>query len=81
VQLTPAHYQVDQVLALKPSFPESRDGRSYRMIAKRRCGNDVANRSWIVLVRFPEAQTISASYGLMFFGETASGWRMWWRYH
>lgn len=81
VPLTPKHYQIDQILYLTPSYPESRDARRYRAIAENRCGAAVANRSWLVVVRFPEAQSIPASYGLMFFAETRTGWRMWWRYH
>jgi hypothetical protein len=81
VRLTPKHYLMDSILRLTPSFPESKDARLYRGIAKKRCGTGVANRSWIVLVRFPEAQSIPASYGVMFFAETTRGWRMWWKYH
>jgi hypothetical protein len=81
VKLVPANYRITKVVALTRMFPDPSDARSYRRAASVRCGGSVANNSWAVVVHFPKAQTIPASWGVLFFVPTHSGWRFWMRYH
>lgn len=80
VRLTPRTYDVDEMLSLAPTYPRLRGASFYRKIAARRCGHSLAERSWVVLLGFPTAQTISGGRGVAFFARTARGWRLWYRY-
>jgi len=81
VKSVPANYRITKIVALTRMFPDPSDAKSYRRAARARCGGTLANNSWAVVVHFPRAQTIPASWGVLFFVPTHSGWRFWFRYH
>jgi hypothetical protein len=80
LKLTPAHYQVTAMLALQPTVPPTPGTGFYRRLATRKCGRNVADRSWVVFLQFPEAQTVFAGNGISLFAPTKSGWKLWYRY-
>jgi hypothetical protein len=71
---------IRSVLWLAPDVPRVPGTRFFREIAERRCGRRVAEASWVVVLEFPDAQSISASRGISFLAKTKRGWRLWLRY-
>jgi hypothetical protein len=71
---------IRSVLWLAPDVPRVPGTGFFRRIAERRCGRRVAGASWVVVLEFPDAQTISASRGISFLVKTKRGWRLWLRY-
>ena len=56
----------------------------YYEIAKNFCGKEVANKSWLIQMNFPQWEGVSASNteGQIFVAKTKEkGWFVWYRYH
>jgi len=48
-----------------------------RKPAVKRCGSHAADATWVVLLQFPNAQTIPDSESTAYFVHLRSGWRFW----
>lgn len=71
-------YQVLGLLSLSEGYlPEPRAVVRYRREAMRQCGRAVALNSWVVLLQFPAAPTVSSSFAHMFVARTRRGWVAW----
>jgi hypothetical protein len=54
----------------------------FYLIAVSECGKQVAQRSWFVALRFPDAvPQKSEGSGQLYVTRTPSGWRVWFVYH
>lgn len=80
VKLTPKNYGVLEIVALVPNRPELPSAATFRRLAERRCGLNVAERSWVVLLDFYEAGSVHSGRGIGFFVRTRTGWLLWYRY-
>ncbi|MBH8601429.1 hypothetical protein [Thermoactinomyces sp. CICC 23799] len=71
------NYEVKRILSLKD--PES---SPYSGIAEQQCGKEVAGKSLLVELFFPEfLPSASLSQGQVFVAKTNEGWKVWYRYH
>lgn len=71
------NYEVKRILTLKA--PES---SPYSGIAEQQCGKEVAGKSLLVELFFPEfLPSASLSQGQVFMVKTNEGWKVWYRYH
>ena len=74
-------YQVTGLASLVPELWAPGGIEPHRGIAARRCGEEVANRSWVIYVFFPKlASSASLSQGIAFAARTSRGWIIWYRY-
>lgn len=51
----------------------------YGKLAQRKCGIDVAYKTWVAVVYFPQSQAANYAQAFAFFARTRSGWKLW--YH
>lgn len=71
------NYEVKRILSLDD--PES---SPYFGIAEQQCGKEVAGKSLLVELFFPEfLPSASLSQGQIFVAKTNEGWKVWYRYH
>jgi len=67
-----------------PLTMDSDENDVYYEIAKNLCGKEVANKSWLVLLHFPNWDDVSAgnAEGEIFLAKSKEkGWYVWYRYH
>lgn len=70
-------WEVKRMISL--ADPES---SPYSDMAKQQCGEEVAERSWLVELFFPKfLPSSSLSQGQIFVAKTKKGWMVWYRYH
>ena len=74
IHLTPGTYEVDKLLPLGGSSGDA-DGRHYRTLVRRRCGELVAERTWLVLIGLSQAQLVLPD-SVFLFTPTPAGWRV-----
>ena len=74
IHLTPGTYDVGKLLPLGGSSGDA-DGTHYRTLVRRRCGELVAERSWLVLIHLWQAQ-LALPDSVFLFTPTAAGWRV-----
>lgn len=66
---------------IRAAYPASRR-EGFGLVVVGMCGQEVANRTWIVELHFPRLEpSASLSQGQAFVSRFASGWRVWYRYH
>lgn len=71
------NYEVKRIIPL--SDPEA---SPYSGIAEQQCGKEVAEKSLLVELFFPEfLPSASLSQGQIFVAKTNEGWKVWYRYH
>jgi hypothetical protein len=51
----------------------------YGKLARRKCGDTVALRTWVAVVYFPTSQAADYAERFAFFARTRTGWKLW--YH
>lgn len=75
-------YEITTVVTLERRSFTPGGVEVYRRIAARRCGSRVADRSSLVLVRFPDLEAVgeSVSQAVLYLARTGSGWEVWWRF-
>ncbi len=57
----------------------SRFVERHRATARRLCGGTVADRSWVVVLYFPNAPAALLGNGVAYFARTPDGWQLWHR--
>lgn len=72
-------YRVREVISLAAGYPASGDRNRLFRVATARCGMRTAAAAWVVLLSFPNAQTIPASTSSAYFVQTRGRWRFWFR--
>lgn len=80
----PELYSEWEIISLKP-FPSTvgvKVDEDYYGMAKHFCGNEVADRSWLVRLHFPKVKAASGSQGQIFIAKKEeNGWFVWFKYH
>lgn len=70
-------YEVKRIISL-----DNPEASPYSGIAEQQCGKDVAGKSLLVELFFPEfLPSASLSQGQIFVAKTNEGWKVWYRYH
>lgn len=70
-------YEVKRIISL-----DDPEASPYSGIAEQQCGKDVAGKSLLVELFFPEfLPSASLSQGQIFVAKTNEGWKVWYRYH
>jgi hypothetical protein len=72
-------YRVREVISLAAGYPASGDRNRLFRVAAARCGVRTATAAWVVLLSFPNAQTIPSSTSSAYFVQTRRLWRFWFR--
>lgn len=71
------NYEVKRIVSLGDPAASPYSG-----IAERQCGKEVAGKSLLVELFFPEfLPSASLSQGQLFVAKTNEGWKVWYRYH
>ena len=80
----PSLYTKWDVVTAKP-FPKTVGDKveeGYFGMAKTFCGNEIAEKSWLVRLEFPEAPGADLAQGQIFLAKSKEkGWFVWFRYH
>jgi len=80
----PELYSEWEIVSLTP-FPRTEGNtveEGYYGMAKHFCGQEVADRSWLVRLHFPKVQAASGSQGQIFIAKKEDGdWFVWFKYH
>lgn len=79
LRLSAATYRIDALSSLQQTVPPLAGALAYRRLAAKRCGSNIAERSWVVIIDIPGAQTVRAARGVALFARTASRWVLWYR--
>ncbi|HEY5059334.1 MAG TPA: hypothetical protein VII51_09980 [Gaiellaceae bacterium] len=71
------NWQVLGAISLDPTYPMVVPGAAHwRAVVAGRCGANVAARSWLLVLQFPEMHAIN-SVGRFFVALTRRGWEIW----
>ena len=70
------HFQIQALFSLSPTYVVRQPAPVYRRIARRLCGEAVTERSWAVILQFPDCQ-LPCSEDVAFLARERRGWRIW----
>ena len=77
IRLTSQKYVVTSTIAFGEGGPSLVDRTRLYKIAQRKCGQKVADASWVVLFQVPEASRYTPDVAAAYLARTKPGWRLW----